>query len=303
MPARSSFRWIGALALSGFFLACGRPDSNPSPSPSVHPLAVWSYRDLIGSESEQTRFFAFAARRGIRDLYLGGAELRLRRAEALGRFLDTAQGHGIRVSLVLGEAAWIRSSQRAAALEAVRAVCDFDQAQARAGRARLEALQLDVEPHTLPDWERDGTKLSGQFLDLLEALKLELAGGLPLQVAIPVWWQERPIKRSSRTRPLSEWAIQLSDRTVLMDYRNQVEGILKGAAGPLASAQDLGKPVVVGLAVHCDKDPENARISFCRLGEGALWTAMHKTEAQLSKQRAFAGFALFTYEDWDILKR
>jgi hypothetical protein len=304
MPVRNLPRWIGALALCGFLLACGRPEVEPGRGTGTQSaLAVWSYRDLAGSESEQRAFFAFATQRGIRDLYLGAAELLPQRAEALTRFLEAAQNQGIRVSLVLGRAAWTRPAQRAIALEAVRAVRTFDQAQARRGGVRLAALQLDVEPHTLPDWERDGTKLAGQFLDLLEALKLDLAGTLPLQVAIPWWWQNRPIKRSGQARPLSEWAIRLSDCTVLMDYRNQEDLILKGALGPLASARDLGKPVVVGLAVHCDRDPENASTSFCRLGDGALQKALRKTGGSLSRQPAFAGFAVFTYEDWAILRR
>jgi len=304
MPARSLPQWIGASALTCFILACGRPDTDLEFKQTTQPpLAVWSYRDLADSDSEQQAFFTFAARRGVRELYLGGAELLPRHAGALGSFLEAAQARGIRVSLVLGRAAWTRPAQRQAALEAVRAVRDFDQAQAQAGRVRLTALQLDVEPHTLPDWERDGMKLAAQYLDLLGDVKHELAGALPLQVAIPVWWHGRPIKYAGRTRPLSEWAIHLSDRTVLMDYRNQVDGVLKGAAGPLASAKELGKPVVVGLAVHCDKDPENASTSFCRLGEGALQKVLRKTQPRLSRQPAFAGFAIFTYEDWDILKR
>jgi hypothetical protein len=304
MPVRSLFRWIGALALTCFILACGRPDPDPGPgSKGQPPLAVWSYLDLSGSEKEQKAFFAFAAHQGIRDLYLGGADLLPRRAEALGRFLEAAEAKGLQVSLVLGRAAWTRPSQRMAALEAVRAVRDFDQAQARSGRTRLAALQLDVEPHALPDWGKDGTKLSEQFLDLLEAVRSDLGTSLPLQVAIPVWWHERPIKRGGQTRPLSEWAIRLADRTVLMDYRNQADRIIKGADGPLASARGLGKPVVVGLAVHCDKDPDNAITSFCRLGEGALQKAMRKSETRLSRHQAFAGFAIFTFEDWTTLKR
>lgn len=302
MPVRSLFRWISALTLACFTLACASPDVEPLPG-AQRSMAVWSYLDLVGSEAEQKAFFGFAVQHGIRELYLGGAELLPRRAEALRRFLEAAQGQGVRVSLVLGRAAWTRPAQRAAALEAVRAVREFDQAQARRGGVRLAALQLDVEPHTLPDWDKDATKLAGQFLDLVEAMELELAGSLPLQVAIPWWWHNRPIKRTGQTRPLSEWAIRLSDRTVIMDYRNQVDLIQKGALGPLDSARDLGKPVVVGLAVHCDRDPENPSTSFCRLGEGALQKVLRKTEPRLAKQRAFAGFAIFTFEDWQILKR
>jgi len=295
-------RWIGALALVGLGLACGQPGTTPDPA---HPLAiaVWSYRDLTGSAKEQAAFFDFASRAGLRELFLGGADLLPRRAEALAVFLDEAQRRGIKVSLVLGRAAWTRPDQRSAALQAVLAVRDFDRAQVQAGRPRLAALQLDVEPHALPDWGRDGSKLSGQYLDLLEALKAELTGGPALHVDIPVWWHGRPIKRQGRTRPLSEWVIQLADRTVLMDYRNRVDGIVEGAEGPLAAAEALGRPMIIGLAVHCDRGPENATTSFCRLGEGALRKAMRQADHRLSRRRSHAGFAIFTYEDWLSLGR
>ena len=110
------------------------------------------------------------------------------------------------------------------------------------------------------------------------------------------------IKRRGETRPLSEWAIQLADRTVLMDYRSQVKSIVEDAEGPLASAEALGRPVLIGLAVDCDQDPEKAITSFCRLGEGVLHRAMHKADARLSRHRSYSGMAVFTYEDWLTLK-
>lgn len=265
-------------------------------------LAVWSYRDLAGSATERSAFFDFAARRHINDLYLGATDLLPKGTEALATLLEEASRRGIRVSLVLGRAAWTRPEQRATALAAVRAVRDFDLAQARAGAVRLATLQLDVEPHTLPDWGRDSARLSSQYLDLLEALKGERVGGPPLHAAIPVWWHGRPVKRSGKTRPLSEWVIQLTEGTVLMDYRVRPESILTGAEGPLAEADALGRPVVVGLALHCDNDPENAVTSFCRKGEGALRKALRHTEGDLARHRQFKGFALFTYEDWLILR-
>ena len=155
-------RWIGALALLGLVLACGYPDTGPdSGRRTTPPLAVWSYRDLAGSASDQAAFFEFAAHQGVGELFLGGADLLPRRAEALATFLESAQRRGIAVSLVLDMDSWARPDQRPVALEAVGAVRDFDLDQANAGRARLAALQIDVEPYALPDWERESATLSG----------------------------------------------------------------------------------------------------------------------------------------------
>ncbi len=303
MPASHLSRWIGALALAGLVWSCRAPDTSlPFDLRPSTTLAVWSYRDLTGSAAERSAFFDFATHRHISELYLGATDLLPNKAEALAALLEEAGRRGIRVSLVIGRAAWTRPEQRAAALASVRAVHDFDLAQAKVGGARLAALQLDVEPHALPDWGRDSARLSSQYLDLLEAAKTELADGPPLHAAIPVWWHGHMVKRAGRTRPLSEWVIQLTDGTVLMDYRVRPEGILAGAEGPLASADALGRPVVVGLALHCDNDPENAVTSFCRKGEGALRKALRQTEGDLARHRQFKGYALFTYEDWLILR-
>ena len=304
MPSLALPRWNSTLLLLVLALGCGQPDTRSGERLDALPaMAVWSYRDLTGSEREQAAFFEFAAGHGVKELFLGGADLLPRRADALAEFLAAAQRRGIGVSLVLGRAAWIRPDQRPAALQAVLAVRDFDLAQGRAGRTRLTALQLDVEPHALPDWGRDGTRLSGEYLDLLDVLRGELVCGPPLHVDIPVWWHGRPVKRRGQTRPLSDWVIQLADRTVLMDYRNKVGAILDGAEGPLAAADALGRPVLVGLAVHCDRDQDNAVISFCKLGEARFQKVARQAETRLSRHRSYAGMAVFTYEDWLILKR
>ena len=304
MPRPALLGWIGTLALLGLAMACSRPDPAPVGRGEAAPaLALWSYRDLTGSAADQSAFFEFAASHGVRELFLGGADLLPRHAVALARFLEAASSRGIAVSLVLGRAAWTHPDQRLAALEAVRSVREFDLAQRASGRTALAALQLDVEPHTLPGWNRDSARLSSNYLDLLESLRTELPAGLPLHVDIPAWWHGRPIKRQGRTRPLSEWVLLMADRTILMDYRNKVDAILEGAEGPLASAETLGRPVLVGLAVHCDRDPENAATSFCKAGEAALRKAMRQADARLSRRRSYAGFAIFTYEDWLLLRR
>ncbi len=236
-------------------------------------------------------------------LYLGAGTFRPEAAEAWAGLLEEARAQGIGVSLVLGRAAWTRPDQRQAALERVRAVREFAAALGRAGRARPVSLQLDVEPHALPDWDRDWARLGGEYLDLLEAVRTELQGELPLWVDIPVWWDGRRVRHQGRTRPLDQWVIDLADQTVLMDYRNQTRAILAGAEHGLACAAAAGRPVVLGLAVHCARDGENRTSSFCRLGHRALIQAMGDVHAKLAARGAYAGMAVFTYEDWRNLGR
>jgi len=261
-------------------------------------MAVWSYLDLAGSPRAAAEFFAFAQGHRIDTLYLGAAGLLPGQGEPLAAFLQEAQHRGLRVSLVLGRDAWTRPEHHGEALAEVRAIGTFARSMRAAGRVAPVSLQLDVEPHALPDWGRNQVRLAGDYLDLVAAARAELQGGLPLDLAIPVWWDQVVLRRQGRKGSLSEWAMGQADVTVLMDYRNQAEGILAGAADGLRLAEGLHRQVVVGLAVHRNREAETARTSFGRKGQGALYRAMDEVDRRLKGRPGYGGFAVFTYEDW-----
>lgn len=268
-----------------------------TPLPAAPPVAVWSYRDLAGAEGEQAAFFRFAASHRIGELFLGGVEPLPGGEARWTRFLQEARARGITVSLVLGRTWWLQPARRAEAMAAVRTAAAF----CRQGPGGPVGLHLDLEPQALPEWDRDRVRLAGDYLDFLEAVRTELGGGPSLTVDIPVWWSRLQVARGGRTRPLSAWVLALADRVVLMDYRNTAEGILAGAAGDLALAAQGGRRVILGLAAHCDRDPETRRTSFCSLGKRALETALADVDRRLAGDRGYGGLAVFTYEDWQDL--
>ncbi len=303
-PCRRAIRTIlgwGPVSLLICLVACSVPRPEPSRLPAA-PMAVWSYLDLAQPGPVQSGFFAFAADHRIRELYLGASGRLPGEAGALGAFIQAAQARGIGVSLVLGRAGWARPDRRPEALAQVRAVRDFARALREAGRAAPAGLQLDVEPYVLPEWERAWPGLAETYLDLLVAVRTELAGELPLQVDLPVWWDQRTIRRAGRSLSLSRAAMEQADQAVLMDYRNRADGILAGARDGLGIARDLGRPVVIGLAVHCGPEPENPRTSFCRLGSRTFLQVLGQVDRRLEGQPGLGGFAVFTYEDWRDLR-
>jgi hypothetical protein len=293
---RTILRW-GPVGLLSCLCACSLPRQDLPRLPPA-PLAVWSYLDLAQPGAVQSGFFAFAAERRIGALYLGASGRLPGESGALGAFIQAAHARGIGVSLVLGRAGWARPERRPEALAQVRAVRDFARALREAGRVPPAALQLDVEPYVLPEWERAWPGLAGSYLELLAAVRAELGGELPLQVDLPVWWDERPIQRGGRTLSLSRAAMEQADQVVLMDYRNRADGILAGARDGLAIARELNRKVVIGLAVHCGPEAENARTSFCRLGSRSFLQVLGQVDRRLEGQPGYGGFAVFTYEDW-----
>jgi hypothetical protein len=292
-------RLLPLLALLLGLQASCRPPAQPG---FPVPISVWCYLDLTGSNRERTALFDFARGNRIRELFLGAHNDLKADPLPMAALLQAAQDQGLAVSLVLGRDAWVQPELRSAALAEIRAIRDFTRAQRARGGATPSSLQLDVEPHTLPDWEQAWPRLGGQYLDLLEAIRAELQGELPLWLDIPTWWDRRPIRHGGRTQSLETWAIALSDRVIVMDYRNTPEKILAGAATALACGARLHRPVTLGLAVHCDPDPDNASTSFCRKGRRALNKAMTKVDAKLSGQPGYGGLALFTFEDWRQLR-
>lgn len=265
------------------------------------PVAVWSYRALAGDPAEQEAFFRFAGVNRVRTLYLGAGDLLPGQAGSLGDFIREAGSRGLEVDLVLGRDGWFLPGQRDEALAQVRAALAFTRARRREGWGVPAGLQLDVEPHALPQWDGDRAALAAQYLDFLQAVKAELGGELPLLVAIPVWWSGLALDRGGLTRPLSAWVMVLADTTILMDYRNTPQAILASAKPDLVLAAGLGRRVVLGLDAHCDDGPETPATSFCRKGAAALQRAMARVDRRLRGAPGYGGLAVFTYEDWAAL--
>ena len=282
---------MGGLLL---LMACQGP-------PNPVPAAAWSYRDPAAAPARAERL-VFAAQNRVEKLYLGIAELLPGGEEPLAAFLKEAHDRNLRVSLVLGQQGWLSAEGRAAALAHVKEVQAFARAQRRAGRPGPAALHLDVEPQAVARWAEDWVKLSHAYLDLLEAVKAELRGELPLEVDIPVWWDRRQLERRGRLRPLCAWVMAVADETVLMDYRNDLGEILDGVEGNLRIAEHLGRRVVVGLAAHRPEDPDDRGTSFASKGGKALRQAMAEVDHELAGRPGYGGLAVFTLEDWQELR-
>ena len=76
--------------------------------------------------------------------------------------------------------------------------------------SRPVAVHLDVEPHTLPEWQTDPQGTAQQYLALLDAVRSRLAAsgaGLALVVDIPFWYDGQSVTYGGQTRPLREHVV------------------------------------------------------------------------------------------------
>lgn len=288
-----------AFTLAVFLAGCGSPETSAAPP---RPAAMWAYADLATQAFEREAFFAFAAPRGCPEVFLSASDLLASAPAELGDFIQQAQARGIRVGLLMGRASWSLAAGRGEALARARAARNFAAGLRAAGKSVPSSLHLDVEPHTLPEWNTDFPGTAAQFVDLLEAVKAELGPELPLAVDIPVWWDSRMLTRNGATKSLCEWVIAIADTTVLMDYRDTADAIIASAEAEIAIGRRLGKRVLIGLDAKCGDSSDGPAITFCEEGHALMVQAMATVDDAFRSQASYGGLAVFSYEDWKALK-
>ncbi|MFI0423465.1 Ig-like domain-containing protein [Spongiactinospora sp. 9N601] len=176
---------------------------------------------------------------------------------------------------------------------------------------RFDGINVDIEPYILPWFGGAKPEPQIQWLDTLRAMIARRdASGQPLLFgpAVPRWLDVSAcctgIPYGGVTRPLSEHVQDMSDYIAIMDYRDTADGgagIIAQAAGELAYAESVGKPlsVVVGvetLDIATSGDPSS--ITFREEGRDAMEAELAKVYAAFSASPAFAGVALHHYDSY-----
>ncbi|GGQ14656.1 fibronectin type III domain-containing protein [Streptosporangium pseudovulgare] len=176
---------------------------------------------------------------------------------------------------------------------------------------RFDGINVDIEPYSLPWFNSAKPDVQIQWLDTLRAMIARRdASGQPLLFgpAVPRWLDTSAcctdIPYGGTTRAMSEHIQDISDYIAIMDYRDQADGgvgIIAQAAGEIAYAERIGKPlsVVVGvetLDIATSGDPSS--ITFREEGRDALETELAKVYQAFSGRSAFAGVALHHYDSY-----
>ncbi|MER6508431.1 hypothetical protein ABT158_16535 [Nonomuraea sp. NPDC001636] len=176
---------------------------------------------------------------------------------------------------------------------------------------RFDGINVDIEPYSLPWFTSGKPDVQIQWLDTLRAMIARRdASGQPLLFgpAVPRWLDTSAcctgITYGGTTRTLAEHVQDLSDYIAIMDYRDQADGgagIIAQAAGELAYAERIGKPlsVVVGvetLDIATSGDPSS--ITFREEGRDVLEAELAKVSQAFAGSPAFAGIALHHYDSY-----
>ena len=180
---------------------------------------------------------------------------------------------------------------------------------ASAPNERFDGINVDIEPYIMPAFKTDKPSLQIEYLDGLQKMiqRRDAAGiNLPFGTVIPKWYDTSDsasnIPWNGSTKWMSEHIQDISDYIGIMDYRDTADGtagIIQGAVGELAYANQIGKPqsVVVGvetLDIANGGDPET--ITFREEGRTHMENELDKVYAAFNNDPAFAGIAMHHYD-------
>jgi hypothetical protein len=263
---------------------------------------LWIWGNTVAtSAAERDKLFAFAAKKGIGTLYLDAQGLVRNNKAAVASFLDAAQAEGLAVELLFGAPEWALPERHTTPVGLVQDVLAVYQAQKEKGGAYPTSVQFDVEPYSLPLWETDKAAVAGGLLDMYGKVSAVLAGTpVGVTACVPRWFDAHTLARGGKTRLLSDWLADASDRLTLMDYVDHAAGIIAGAEHEIAYADSAGREVIVGVETLPDLDPES--VTFAEEGEAAMESALAETAARYGARPSWFGIAIHHYATYTAMK-
>lgn len=275
--------------------------------------AIWTWEAdsyaMVEDTATTRDATAFLGEHGVNIVYLyadafQGRNLLVDDPEAYRRQIRRIHRRGMKAYALLGSAylhteRYVRPHYRPEATAMLARVLDYN-AGAEPSE-RFDGINLDIEPHLLPEWSDKRKALLVQFLDLSQAfMRMKQGSGQTLQVgpAIPFWLDGIEVHWNGKTKPASEHFIDVYDYVAVMDYRHRAEGsdgIIEHVRSELDYARQHDKKVVIGVEVTPN---ELAKVTFDGKSRDELEDALSETADTYSGNPAFAGFAIHHYRSY-----
>lgn len=208
------------------------------------------------------RIFDVQAKLGLKRIYITVpvVEGKVRQAEALRQFLQTAHQRGLQVWAVLGDPQAVLAQERTNFLALVESYQAFN----TEGEQRLDGLQLDIEPYLLPGFQLNSSVWLQKQAETVNTVH-QLAPSLVLDIVLPFWFE--PL-RGDGAAMLAAVESSIASVTV-MNYRTDPEQIREFAEKFLAWGERRHKAVYIALESLAM--PEEERRVYAKAEHGELW--------------------------------
>ncbi len=253
--------------------------------PAARQRSAWFWAPLLWQQ-QAPRLLELAEARQLQRLYLSVPvqDSTVQQAQGLQDFVAAAHARGLQVWPVLGDPRHVLAGERAALQAQVAAYLQYNATVA--AEARLDGLQLDIEPHLLPGFALAQPQWRQRWLDTVNAVQRQLAGALPLDLVIPVWWGSHPAWGETLLAGLQGPALSLT----IMNYRTADAALRAGAQPFLAWGPTQDVPVSIALEAG-SIGPDEQRLQFVQADAGELlWLQLgdYRLLALLDQEQAAA---------------
>lgn len=160
----------------------------------------------------------------------------------------------------------------------------------------FDAVHLDVEPWTLPEWElpNERVRLLEQYENVLRAVG---GTGLPLEVAVA----PRLASDWAGTRCAIDAVLGLADRLSVMAYRDHAEGangILDVSWPARRACSELGIEYRIGVETQPAEKAGGPGNTFAEEGRAALEREAAIVADHLGQDPFFLGVAVHDWRHW-----
>jgi hypothetical protein len=213
--------------------------------------------------------------------------------------IEDAHAAGFRVEALLGSAylgtnRYVMPDRRGEARAMIDRVLAYNRSQET--KARFDAIHLDIEPYTLPEWKTDRDMVAGYFAEAArEWAELAKDGG-PVEIgaAIPFWFEK--VDREQET--LATALLEAFDYVALMDYRDRAEGrdgIIAHASYEVDAAAEIGRKVIVGVETD---EAELDKLTFAEEGREEMAAELEKVRQEFRGRAGYGGIAVHHLRSW-----
>lgn len=271
------------LASLALVLACA--GSAAHAANAAGPRAIWTWEEdstaMLRQPAAAGRAIAFLKEKSVDTVFL---------------YADAYQGRNLLGSAPLHTERYVLPAQHPNAVAMLQRVLDYN--RTAAPEERFDGVNVDIEPHILPEWPARKLALLAGFLDMSDTLMRTVrASGqsLPVGPAIPFWLDGIELEWKGKRKPVSQHVQDTYDYVALMDYRDRAEGgdgIVSHAMDELQYGAAIGRRVLIGVETM----PNAIRkVSFHHLGEADLERELGKTRDAVGKMPSFGGFVVHHY--------
>ncbi len=255
--------------------------------PYPRSLWVWDVGRVLGNEKQQEFFVSFCNTKGIERVFLSINKQMagsLYQNTVVSDFITKLHQNKIDVSALFGNSLWVYPRKRKQLINRIRLIVAYNATNGK--EARFDGVHLDIEPHTLREWDTKRKELLGMLLDTYKAAREEIANdntGLLLEVDLPTFYEKTD---PSIIRKIA----QVSDILTIMAYEKTTVGkVIKAVQPEVDAVTEADKGIIVGLNAKDFPD------------EVEMEELMFEVGNSLSASHSFLGFGIHDFDSYRTL--